>query len=92
MRQLILAVAVLFPLAAVAQQPTPAEIKLPPNDIDCTDWRKEGNRWIAIDPNKSFYVVSRTANVRIEVVDGPGVFAISGYDLWRVINRKCAGE
>ena len=87
----MLAVAVLFPFAAVAQQPIPTEPELPPNNIDCSDWRKEGSRWIAIDPNKPFYLGSG-ASARIDAVDGPGIFAISGFDLWRVLNRKCAGQ
>jgi hypothetical protein len=90
-RPSVLALAVLFPLAAVAQQPIPKEPELPPNNIDCFNWRNDGGRWIAIDPNKSFYLGSGTG-VRIDAVDGPGIFAIGGFDLWRVLNRKCAGQ
>ena len=57
MKRSILAVALLLvSLSAMAQKSPQTVADLPPNTIDCSNWRKtEGmQQWIAHDPTKAF--------------------------------------
>jgi hypothetical protein len=85
----------LLPLAATAQQPrSPQTVaELPPNTIDCSNWRKtEGEQqWVAHDPAKPFDFGSKLG-WKLGVVE-PHDFDLSadGVTLFRALNLKCGG-
>jgi len=94
-KRLILgALLLLLPLSATAQlSKSPRSVEeLPPNTIDCSNWRKEhGDKWIANDPTKSFDFGTKLG-WKVDAVESHDFYLTAdGITLYRAINLKCGG-
>jgi hypothetical protein len=88
------AILLLTPLAATAQQPrSPRTVaELPPNTIDCSNWRKTAaQQWIAHDPAKLFDFGTKLG-WQVDMVESHD-FCLSadGVTLYRALELKCGG-
>jgi hypothetical protein len=79
----------LFPAMAPAAPPAP----MPPNTIDCKDWKHlPDGRWQASASAKPFDVGdTKKMQIQDETI-GPRDIGVGNYDLSDLLDRKCGGE
>jgi len=67
-----------------------AEDALPPNTIDCTQFKKDGGQWI--QTGESGFDVGSIKNLHVTNTKiGPHSFVVDKYGLFDILNKKCGG-